>query len=85
MTWDRNDIQFPRLLAELAAAGLLSGDYNDLLDAVASSMDLEPQEITELFDRAQDVWDRIVADTPNNIRANYSGPDLSAEGERSDP
>lgn len=51
--WERDDIQFPRLLAEIAAT---QGDLDIL--ALVHSMDLTPQDIDELFDRAQQAWER---------------------------
>lgn len=55
--WERDNVQFPRLLAELAAAGMTSGQYRMLED----SMDLTTAEIDELLARAEDRWNRIKA------------------------
>ena len=54
--WSDNSIQFPRLLAEIAAVVEFSeDDWNALLE----SMDLETDQLSELFDRAQDAWEEI--------------------------
>jgi hypothetical protein len=54
--WKRNEIQFPRLIAELEACGAFTpGTIDDLCD----SMDLKPGEVRELIERAQAEWDRI--------------------------
>ena len=55
--WANNDIQFPRLLSELAAAGVSL--QPKLMDQVCESMDLRIEEVEELFERAQVVWDEI--------------------------
>ncbi len=51
-TWDDNEVQFPRLLAEIVAtqAGLD-------LQALAQAMDLTLAEVNSLFERAHDVWE----------------------------
>lgn len=54
--WERDDIQFPRLLAEIA--GTINID-RAAMKALADSMDLEPEEVCELFDRAQAEWERL--------------------------
>jgi hypothetical protein len=52
--WDRNEVQFPRLLCELAATQV------DLdLEAVAESMDLELADVDDLFDRAHHEWELV--------------------------
>lgn len=53
--WERDNIQFPRLLAELAQAGLTSHQYRLLED----SMDLTTEDIDELLARAEQRWDDI--------------------------
>lgn len=52
--WKDNNIQFPRLLAEINAIGLTDKQYLDL----GSSMDLARWEIDELFNRAETQWRR---------------------------
>jgi len=47
-------IQFPRLLAEIKAVGLTPEQMNDL----SVSMDLSKEEIHELFDRAEEAFER---------------------------
>lgn len=58
--WDDNRIQFPRLLAEIAAAIEFTPEQDQ---ALCEAMDLEMNEVAELFDRAQAEWDQIKADT----------------------
>ena len=53
--WERDDIQFPRLLAEISAVGLSEGTWDDLLE----SMDLKSDDLEELFDRAERRWDYL--------------------------
>lgn len=54
--WKSNKIQFPRLLAEIAAT------QPDLdMQAIADSMDLEVSDVDELFDRAQAEWEIILS------------------------
>jgi hypothetical protein len=58
--WRNNAIQFPRLIAELEAAGAFTPEvYRDL----CVSMDLLPQEISDLIERAVREWDRIKSNT----------------------
>lgn len=54
-TWDEDSIQFPRLLAELEAAGAFTPE---IFDTLAGSMDLSPAHIRELIVRADDAWER---------------------------
>lgn len=56
-TWERDDVQFSRLLAEISAT-------QDSLDipALAESMDLSVEEVNELFDRADAAWERQKCD-----------------------
>ena len=54
--WAANNIQFPRLLAEICATQPM--DRFDW-DALCEGMDLELHEVDELFDRAQDEWEDI--------------------------
>jgi len=53
--WKRNDIQFPRLLAEIFAIGLEPWQIKDLKE----SMDLTADQISELFQRAEKEWEKI--------------------------
>lgn len=51
--WDNNLIQFARLLCEINAT------FSEIdFPALCESMDLEPEDIDELFDRANDVWEK---------------------------
>jgi hypothetical protein len=52
--WLDNSIQFPRLIAEILAVGLDEQQWDDLL----TSMDLESDDLSELFDRAQYEWEK---------------------------
>jgi hypothetical protein len=54
--WDDNAIQFPRLIAELEAAGAITPK---VMGDLATSMDLRLSEVRELIDRACDEFDRI--------------------------
>jgi hypothetical protein len=56
--WKNNNIQFPRLLAEIA--GIVSISKKDM-KALCESMDLTKEEINELFDRAVDTFEKIKA------------------------
>ena len=61
--WKDDSIQFPRLIAEAEAAGLFAD--NNKLDTLCGEMDLLPEEIMEIVDRAQLKWAKIVRDLPN--------------------
>lgn len=52
--WDCNDVQFPRLIAEINA----TQDGLDF-DALAASMDLSVEDVESLFDRADQAWELI--------------------------
>ena len=52
--WDDNSIQFPRLLAEIYAT-----QDSLKITALCESMDLEPDEIVEIFERAIIEWEQI--------------------------
>lgn len=56
--WERDAVQFPRLLAEIFAT-------QDKLDipALAESMDLTVDTVNSLFDRARSAWEAIKACT----------------------
>lgn len=51
--WFDNSIQFPRLLVEIMA----TQDLN--WEALCDSMDLEPEDIDALFERADIEWEAI--------------------------
>jgi hypothetical protein len=52
--WNKDSVQFPRLLAEINAAGLTDEQY----DTLEESMDLDRAQIDELFDRAEGVFEK---------------------------
>jgi len=54
--WKDNSIQFPRLIAELEAAGAFT---NQVTQELCENMDLTVDEISEIVDRAQDEWEAI--------------------------
>ena len=54
--WKNNDIQFPRLLAEMVAAGIPTEAQ---MQEICESMDLLPDQVDDILDRAQEVWDDI--------------------------
>jgi hypothetical protein len=51
--WERDDIQFPRLLAEIKAVGLTGKQ----MDELRASMDLDSNQIHELLDRAEETFE----------------------------
>ena len=51
--WKLDMVQFPRLIAEIAACG---GFKPALIRDLCISMDLVPEEIKELVDRAEVEW-----------------------------
>lgn len=63
--WENNDIQFPRVLAELGALGVLDDTIHTdqgfltIRQALASEMDVTENELNEVLDRAEAVWQSI--------------------------
>jgi hypothetical protein len=58
--WDNDLIQFARLLSEIDAnvnVDIKSADFQSL----CASMDLTPDKVRELMDRAQEVWEEAKA------------------------
>ena len=55
--WKQDMVQFPRLLAELEAAGAIR--HKGVLKALTKSMDLTAREIGQIVGRAQNAWDDI--------------------------
>ena len=54
--WEDNNIQFPRLLAEIASTvEITEPQFAEL----CASMDLSRDEVNELFERAEVEWQRI--------------------------
>lgn len=78
--WERNEFQFPRLLAEIYAVGLSLETW----DKLTESTDLEKEDIDELFNRAQEEWERIKQETcpinPPKPRFEVSLPNTSGHG-----
>jgi hypothetical protein len=66
--WDMDNVQFPRLIAEINA----TQERLDL-DALSGSMGLELAAIDEIFERAEDEWERIkqvgISPTTNRLLA----------------
>jgi len=60
VNWSNNDIQFPRLIAELNATGAFT---RTVVHEVAGAMDLDPSQVYELIDRSVYAWDDIQART----------------------
>jgi len=58
--WSRNDIQFPRLLAELVATDAFTPQ---VMEQLRESMDLTDKQIGEVLDRAQSEWEQIKENT----------------------
>lgn len=54
-SWERDSIQFPRLLAEIWAMGLGLAERSHL----CLEMDITPPELDELFERADRRWQEI--------------------------
>lgn len=55
--WQNDDIQFPRLIAEMEAAGVFA--VPGVLKALSVEMDLTVDELCGLISRAQTTWDGI--------------------------
>ena len=53
--WNHNELQFCRLLSEIAAVGLT----NEQMKGLCESMDLQEQDIYELLDRAQNSFEQF--------------------------
>lgn len=51
--WDRDDVQFPRLLAEIKAVGLTGKQ----MDELRYSTNLDSNQIQELLDRAEETFE----------------------------
>lgn len=58
--WLRNEYQFPRLLSEIVACGAFEGEAGGhAWRELKESMDLEDDDLNELFDRAQHAWEQV--------------------------
>lgn len=66
--WKNDDIQFPRLLVEVQGV-LEAGGYNHLL----SSMDLNLSQLNELFERAEDKWEKVKPKLGENVNPRRPG------------
>lgn len=53
--WANDEIQFPRLIAEIAALQSLDNWVPEVVEA----MDLTREQVCEIIDRACDKWDKI--------------------------
>lgn len=58
--WNNNELQFARLLCEIVA----TQDKLDYL-ALLESMDLEREQLDELFERAHKLWEEAKGSTPS--------------------
>jgi hypothetical protein len=80
--WKNDAIQFPRLIAEIEAAGGLGGE---VLDDVAESMGLTTEQVMEVVDRAQKTWDALKNQPPTTPYLGgapvYLGADLYVQDE----
>lgn len=54
--WSNNELQFARLISELEELDVFSGPT---LSDLCKSMDLNPDDVMELIDRAQNHWDDV--------------------------
>lgn len=63
--WENNNIQFPRILAELSALDILDKTIHadqgflTIRQALACEMDVTENELNEVLDRAEAVWQSI--------------------------
>jgi|SRR5215213_9917053 hypothetical protein len=85
--WDRNDIQYPRFIAEILATGALTEAVRTL---ICDSMDLEPEELNELCTRAENDWIQVKttfcyspkpAKTLRCPHCNYNGKKVTDNGQ----
>ncbi len=56
--WQDNNLQFARLLAEISMAGMSLGQQR----GVCESMDITPQQLASLLERAEDVWESLLVE-----------------------
>ncbi len=54
--WANSEVQFARLLSEVVAA-LDEGALKHLIKDLSASMDLSTDDVNNLFDRAERVWE----------------------------
>lgn len=62
--WSDDEVQFARLIAEMEAAGVFNvldvreiAGHPTVKESLLDSMDLDWDEVMEVVDRAQEVWD----------------------------
>lgn len=65
--WERNDIQFPRLLAEIRAVGLTAQQLHDL----KVSMDCTTEDICEILERAEETFEVVKEHAPEVLPTCY--------------
>lgn len=58
--WRNNEIQFPRLIAELEASGAFT---KRVLTELRNNTDLQQDQLDEIIERAVNVWDNIKENT----------------------
>lgn len=79
--WHRDDIQFPRLLAEIKAVGLTA----EQVKALCESMGILPEDLHELLDRAEETFSSIKASaTKRQTTCISCGSDAYMEHDRDD-
>lgn len=85
--WQRSDLQYPRLIAELLATGAFD---TNIRTAICDSMDLEPHQLDELLSRAESDWTTIKQTiltnnkSPSSLRCphcNYNGKKATDNGQ----
>ena len=55
--WQKNQIQYPRLIAELEACGAF--ENRQIINDLCDSMDLTKEDILEIVERASNYWDEM--------------------------
>lgn len=66
-TWDQDEIQFARIVAEMSMIGIRKGDKK----ALAKRLGISENSLGSLIDRAERKWQEVVANTDPN--EGYSG------------
>ncbi len=66
--WENNSIQFPRLIAEMEAIGIFANISNTFIHELCSEMDITKEDLFQLVNRAQNVWDNIKEQTKENTK-----------------
>jgi hypothetical protein len=81
--WKNDDVQFPRLLSEILAAGL----PEETLEQLCNSMDLQKSEIFEILERADRKFEQIkneLCDKDSSVESSFILDESSEENEESD-